>query len=135
MSVLGNLCDFGIPAPGSELATTRQFLKDHRGRLKNFLMAYSEAIWLGRSNEEFAYQTFKKYMRLDEPKLLEFTYKVQFLESIPAKPYPREDAVQIAIEDLVPTIPKLKEMKVSDFIDVGVMKEIENAGFFVRIQK
>ena len=61
--------------------------------------------------------------------------KCNFFESIPAKPYPREDAVQIAIEDLVPTIPKLKEMKVSDFIDVGVMKEIENAGFFVRIQK
>ena len=135
MSVLGNLRDFGIPAPGSELVTTRQFLKDHRGRLKNFLMAYSEAIWLGRRNKELAYQAFKKHLRIDEPKLLDFTYKVQFLESIPAKPYPREDAVQVAMEDLAPTIPKLKEMKVADFIDVGPMKEIENEGFFARLQK
>lgn len=135
MSVLGNLRDFGIPAPGSELTTTRQFIKDHRGRLKNFLMAYSEAISLGRKNKEIVYQVLKKHMRLEEPKLLDFTYKVQFLESIPAKPYPREDAVQVAIEDLAPTIPKLKEMKVSDFLDVSLMKEIENEGFFVRIQK
>jgi hypothetical protein len=66
---------------------------------------------------------------------LEFTYKVQFLESIPAKPYPREDAVQVAMEDLAPIIPKLREMKVADFIDVGPMKEIENEGFFARLQK
>ena len=135
MSVLGDLRDFGIPAPGSEFATTKQFLKDHRGRLKNFLMAYSEAISLGRKNKEIVYRVLKKYMRLEEAKLLDFTYKVQFLESIPAKPYPREDAVQVAIEDLAPTIPKLKEMKVSDFLDVSLMKEIENEGFFVRIQK
>jgi hypothetical protein len=69
------------------------------------------------------------------PRLLEFTYKVQFLQSIPGKPYPREDAVQTAIEDLAPTIPKLKDMKVTDFIDAGVMREIENDGFFMRLQK
>jgi hypothetical protein len=34
------------------------------------------------------------------------------------QPYPCEDAIQVAIEDLSPTIPKLKEMKVADFIDV-----------------
>jgi NitT/TauT family transport system substrate-binding protein len=135
MSVLGNLRDFGIPAPGSEFATTRQFLKDRRGRLKNFLRAYSEAILLGRKNREIVYQVFKKYLRLDDTKLLDFTYKVQFLESIPAKPYPREDAVQVALEDLAPTIPKLKEMKVSDFVDLGPMKEIENEGFFARMYK
>jgi NitT/TauT family transport system substrate-binding protein len=135
MTVLGNLRDFGIPAPGSELATTRQFIKDHRGRLKKFLMAYSEAISLGRKNKELVHQAFKKYARIEEPKLIEFTYKVQFLESIAAKPYPREDAVQVAIEDLSPTIPKLKEMKVSDFIDITLMKEIEHEGFFALIQK
>jgi hypothetical protein len=74
-------------------------------------------------------------MRVEDPKLLDFTYKVQFLQSIPAKPYPREDVIQVAIEDLSPTTPKLKEMKVTDFIDVTPMKEIENLGFFERIQR
>jgi hypothetical protein len=74
-------------------------------------------------------------MRIEDPKVLEFTYKVQFLQSIPEKPYPREDAIQVAIQDLSPTIPKLKEMKVGDFIDVTPMKEVENMGFFERIQR
>ncbi len=37
-------------------------------------------------------------------------------ESIPAKPCPKEEAIQATIEDLNPTLPKLKEMKPSDFI-------------------
>ena len=127
--------DFGIPIPGSEFVTTKDFLKDDRARLKNFLMAYSEAISLGRRNKELVHQVFKKYLRIDDPKLLDFTYKVQFLQSMPAKPYPREDAVQAAIEDLTPTTPKLKEMKLTDFIDVAPMKEIESVGFFQRLQR
>lgn len=73
-----------------------------------------------------------KYMRVDNPKLLDFTYKVQFLEAIPARPYPREDAVQTSIEDLRSTIAKLDGMKAVDFIDPSLIKEIDNKGFFAK---
>ena len=135
MSVLGQPKDFGVPAPGSELNTTRQIIKEIRPRLKAFFMAYSEAIAAGRKNRELTYQVFRKYMRIDNPKLLDFTYRVQFLEAIPAKPYPREDAIQASIEDLKGTIPKLEGMKVSDFIDASLIKEIDNEGFFARLEK
>jgi NitT/TauT family transport system substrate-binding protein len=86
LTLLGEPKDFGVPAPGSELNTTRQVIKELRPRLKSFFMAYSEAIAAGRKNRELTYQVFRKYMRIDNPKLLEFTYKVQFVEAIPAKP-------------------------------------------------
>jgi ABC-type nitrate/sulfonate/bicarbonate transport system substrate-binding protein len=135
MSILGQPKDFGVPAPGSELNTTRQIIKELRPRLKAFFMAYSEAITAGRKNRELTYQVFRKYMRIDNPKLLDFTYRVQFLEALPAKPYPREDAIQTSIEDLKGTIPKLEDMKVSDFIDASLIKEIDNEGFFARLEK
>src|SRR5262249_31656304 len=94
ISVLGQPKDFGVPAPGSEINSSRQVMKELRPRLKAFFMAYSEAIAAGRKNRELTYQVFRKYMRIDNPKLLDFTYRVQFLEAIPAKPYPREDGVQ-----------------------------------------
>ena len=72
-------------------------------------------------------------MRVDNPKLLDFTYRVQFVEAIPPKPYPREDAIQASIEDLKDTIPKLEGMKVSDFMDASLIKEIDNDGFFARL--
>jgi NitT/TauT family transport system substrate-binding protein len=135
ISVLGQPKDFGVPAPGSEINSSRQVIKELRPRLKAFFMAYSEAIAAGRKNRELTYQVFRKYMRIDNPKLLDFTYRVQFLEAISAKPYPREDAVQTSIEDLRSTIPKLEGMQASDFVDASLIREIDNEGFFARLEK
>jgi ABC-type nitrate/sulfonate/bicarbonate transport system substrate-binding protein len=135
ISVLGEPKDFGVPAPGSEINSTRQAIRELHPRLKAFFMAYSEAIATGRKNREVTYQVFRKYMRIDNLKLLDFTYRVQFLEAIPAKPYPREDAIQASIEDLKSTLPKLEAMKVSDFVDASLIKEIDNEGFFARLEK
>jgi NitT/TauT family transport system substrate-binding protein len=135
LSVLGEPKDFGVPSPGSEINSTRQVIKELHPRLKAFFMAYSEAIAAGRKNRELTYQVFRKYMRIDNPKLLDFTYRVQFLEAIPAKPYPREDAIQASIEDLKSTIPKLEGMKVSDFVDASLIREIESEGLFTRLEK
>jgi NitT/TauT family transport system substrate-binding protein len=135
LSVLGAPKDFGVPSPGSEINTTRQILRELRPRLKAFFMAYSEAIAAGRKNKDLVYQTFRRHMRVDSPKLLDFTYRVQFLEAIPPKPYPREDAMQASIEDLRETVPQLEEMKVSEFIDASLIKEIDNEGFFTRLGK
>jgi NitT/TauT family transport system substrate-binding protein len=135
ISVLGEPKDFGVPPPGSELNTTRQNLKELRPRLKAFLMAYSEAIAAGRRNRELAYRVFRKYMRVDNATLLDFTYRVQFVEAIPVKPYPREDAVQASIEDLRETTPKLEGMKAADFFDASLIKELDNEGFFAKVAK
>jgi hypothetical protein len=135
LSVLGQPKDFGVPAPGSELNTTRQNLKELRPRLKAFFMAYSEAIAVGRRNRELAFQVFRKHMRIDNPKLLEFTYRVQFLDAIPAKPYPREDTIQSSMEDLRETTPKLESMKTTDFFDASLIKELDNEGFFAKVAK
>ncbi len=135
LSVLGEPKDFGVPPPGSEINTTRQILKELRPRLKAFFMAYGEAIAAARKNRELANQVFRKYMRIDNPKLLDFTYRVQFMEAIPIKPYPREDAIQASIEDLRESTPKLEGMKSADFFDASLIREIDAEGFFTRLGK
>jgi NitT/TauT family transport system substrate-binding protein len=135
LSLLGEPKDFGVPSPGSEINTTRQILRELRPRLKAFFMAYGEAIAAARKNKELANQAFRKYMHIDNPKLLDFTYRVQFLEAIPTKPYPREDAIQASIEDLKESTPKLDGMKSTDFLDASLIREIDNEGFFTRIGK
>ena len=135
ISLLGEPKSFGVPAPGSEINTTRQLLREARPRLKAFFMAYAEAIALGRKDRELAYRVFRKYMRVDNPRLLDFTYRVQFMEAIPARPYPREDAIQASLEDLKDTTPKLDGMKPTDFFDPSLIKELENEDFFSKLEK
>jgi ABC-type nitrate/sulfonate/bicarbonate transport system substrate-binding protein len=136
LTVLGDSRDFGVPRAAADLATTRLLLKNYRARFKNFFMAYCEAIWMGRKNKELVYQAYRKYMRIDDPRMIEGTYKTQFLDTIPAKPYPNEEAVQMQIEDLASTVaPKLKGAKAQEFIDVTILKELESEGFFARLEK
>jgi len=90
---------------------------------------------VGRKNRDLCYRVFRKYMRVDNPKLLDFTYRVQFLEAIPIKPYPREDAIQASIEDLKESTLKLTVMKLADFIDASIIRELDNEGFFAKLEK
>jgi len=98
-------------------------------------MAFSEAIWLGRTQREVALKVFRKYMREDEPKRLAALYKNYVEDMIPAKPYPMEEVIQAEIENLSPTMPELQGKRAADFVDVTVLKELENEGFFARLYK
>jgi ABC-type nitrate/sulfonate/bicarbonate transport system substrate-binding protein len=121
VNVLADPRDLGIPTPASDISTTRQFLANHRNRAKAFLKAFFEAIWLGRHDKEAAFHAYRKYMRIDEPKLLESTQRNYLLTSIPVKPYPIEDAIQADVEDLSSSIAELKGKKASDFMDRSLL--------------
>ena len=132
-SVLADLLDSGVYTSGSDIATSRQSLKERRRELKGFLMALTEAIAAGRNNKELAFRIYRKYMKVTEPKLLESMHKNYLLETIPARPFPREEAIQNDIEDLSNTYSHLKGRKVSEFVDLSIMRELESEGFFTKL--
>lgn len=131
--VLADLRSLGIYTSTSDLSTTRDFIRNHRNRVRAFLMAFSEAIWLGRTQREIALKAFRKYMREDEAKRLEALYKNYVEDMVPAKPYPMEEVIQTEIENLSPTMPELQGKKPSDFIDKTLLSELEEEGFFTRL--
>ena len=133
VNVLADPTDLGIPTPASDISSTRQFLTTHRNRAKAFLRAFCEAIWLGRNNKEIAFRVYRKYMRLEEPKLLESMHRNYLLTSIPVKPYPIEQAIQADIEDLSASINELRGKKAADFMDRSLLNELEGEGFFARL--
>jgi ABC-type nitrate/sulfonate/bicarbonate transport system substrate-binding protein len=53
-SVLADLYDAGVYTTGSDIATSRQLLKERPRQLKGFLMALTEGTWIGRTNKEVA---------------------------------------------------------------------------------
>lgn len=135
VTVLADLRSLGIHTSASDLSTTRDFIRNQRDRVRAFLMAFSEAIWLGRTRKEAALKSFRKYMREDEPQRLETLYKNYVEDMVPAKPYPMEEVVEAEIENLSPTMPELQGKRAADFIDATILREIENEGFFTRLYK
>jgi ABC-type nitrate/sulfonate/bicarbonate transport system substrate-binding protein len=137
LSVLADLLAMGVHTSGSVLATTRQYLRDHRRQTKAFLSAFCEAIWLGRKDKEVAFQTYRKNLRIQDPSLLGVIYKTSLLDRIPAKPYPEEEAIQFDLESMSSPefTEKLKGRKPADFIDSSILRELEKEGFFARLQR
>jgi len=132
---LADTVELGIHTSISDLSTTRDFIKNHRKKLQAFLMAFSEAIWIGKTNKDVALKIFRKYMRTDDPKRLEMMYNNYMMKQIPAKPYPMEEAILSDIENLSTIVPEFKGKKTSDFMEPSVLKEIESQGFFTRLYR
>jgi NitT/TauT family transport system substrate-binding protein len=132
-SILADLYDSGVFTTGSDIVTSRQLLKQKPSQLKAFLMALTEGIWLGRNNKELTMRIYRKYMKIENLKLLESMHKNYLLGSIPVRPFPNEEAIQNDIEDLSHTLPHLRGKKASEFIDLSLLKSMDEEGFFKRL--
>jgi NitT/TauT family transport system substrate-binding protein len=132
LSVLADLLEMGVWTSGSDISTTRAFLKSQPRRAKAFLMAFSEAIWMARTRRELADNVFRKYMKIENPKILDATYQTYILGTIPAKPYPREESIQADLDFLSAANAEFRKKGPADFIDTTLLREMESEGFFNR---
>jgi len=132
-SVLADLYDNGVYTTGSDIATSRQLLKTKPQQLKAFLMALTEGTAYGRAHKDYTMRIYRQNMKIDDSKLLESMHKNYLLGTIPMKPFPREEALQNDIEDLSYTYPFLKGKKASEFLDLTLLKSLEDEGFFKRL--
>lgn len=135
LSILADLRDLGIYTSASDLSATRDFFRKQRHRARAFLMAFCEALWLGRTNKSAAVASFRKYMRESDPKRLEVLYKNYIVDTTPPKPYPMEEAIQAEIEDLSPSMPEIRGKRAAEFVDKTILGELEKEGFFARLYK
>jgi NitT/TauT family transport system substrate-binding protein len=131
-NVIADTTKEAVEVSGTDIFTTRQFLKNYPDRMKSFLKGFSEGISIGRDNKELVYQTVRKYMKVEDRKLLEVMVRYRYLLGPnPQKPYPLKNALDLDIADLSATsAPELKGKKASDYIDTTLLGELEREGFF-----
>ena len=94
------------------------------------MMAYCEAIWLGKANKNVALASFRKHLREQDPRRLETLYNNYIVEGLPLKPYPMEEVIQTEMENLTATVPELRGKRAADFVDKSILTELEREGFF-----
>ena len=79
------------------------------------------------SDKAYSLHVIKKYMRVDDPKLIDATYKyaMDFIERVP---YPTNEGIAEILRDS--NNPKAKFAKPQDFVDDSVVRELDQAGVF-----
>jgi NitT/TauT family transport system substrate-binding protein len=128
------IADLGVEVQGNGFATSRDFIKSNRDVVKNALKGFVEAIYFTYANKKEAQRVFAKYMRSNDPDVLEDSYQ-GYIKSIPKKPYPTLKGIQFMLDVLAPQMPQAKNSKPEQFVDLSFLQELEKEGFFTEMAK
>ena len=129
---LGDLADLGLHYPTSAMGTTKSYLQKNEGLVKEFMLAYIEAIHDFKRNKEAALTVLKKYTRNDDREVLEDAYANSASRYLPL-PIPTLDGIRTILMELSSTVPAAKNADPAQFVSYKIMREIEASGFVKRL--
>ena len=128
------IADLGVEVQGNGLATSRNYLKSSRDTVKNAMKGYLEGIHFIYANQAESQKVFAKYMRTNNPEVLESSYQ-NYVKTIPRKPTFTPKGIQFMLDMLAPQMPQAKTAKPEQFYDASLMNELEREGFFTDLAK
>jgi NitT/TauT family transport system substrate-binding protein len=123
------IADLGVEVQGNGFATSREYIKSNREVVKSALKGFVEAIYFIYANKKEAQRVFAKYMRTNDPAVLEDSYQ-GYIKMIPKKPYPTLKGIQFMLDMLAEKMPQAKNAKPEQFVDLSFLQELEKEGFF-----
>ena len=129
---LGDLAELGLHYPTSAIGTTKSYLQKNEGILKEFMLAYIEAIHDFKRNKEAALMVLKKYTRNDDREALEDSYNNSASKYL-AFPIPTIDGIRTILTELSSTVPAAKNADPEQFVSYKIAREIEASGFVKRL--
>jgi NitT/TauT family transport system substrate-binding protein len=129
---LGDLADLGLHYPMAPIGTTKSYIQKNEGVVKEFMLAYIEAIHDFKRNKEAALAVLKKYTRNDDREVLEDSYR-NYAGKYLAMPIPTLDGIRTILTELSTTVPAAKNADPEQFVAYKIAREIEASGFVRRL--
>lgn len=129
MHELEDVGQLKIVFPNTPLSTTRSFLRANRDTGLRFLRGFAQGLQRLRTDKEFSMKVLSKYTKVTDTETLaqlHQTYGVRY--SGDRIPYVRAEGV----EEILKKIPgkEAREAKAGNFIDNGLLKELDQSGWF-----
>jgi ABC-type nitrate/sulfonate/bicarbonate transport system substrate-binding protein len=119
-----NLAESGVKFSTNQVSTTNEYVKNHRDKVKKFLMGFVAGMARVKGDSDFTIKVLRKYLRISDAKLLAGTYDY-WVHIYPTKPYvdPEE------IRSYLSTVKDRGTTKPEDFIDNSIMAELDREDF------
>jgi NitT/TauT family transport system substrate-binding protein len=132
-NVLAQLTDLKASFPQSVITVRRSFLEKNRETVKKFMRAYSEAIYLFKSNKQKVLGVYKDRLKQQDAGVIEQTHSY-FAPKFSFPPRVDPDGMRIVLEQVSQREPEAKRPFKSDrFVDESIIDELEKEGFFKRL--
>ena len=129
---LGDLAELGLHYPMAPIGTTKSYLQKNEAVVREFMLAYIEAIHDFKRNKEAALAVLKKYTRNEDREVLEDSYSNAASKYL-ALPIPTIDGIRTILTELSSTVPAAKNADPEQFVSYKIAREIEASGFVKRL--
>jgi NitT/TauT family transport system substrate-binding protein len=123
---LAYLPQAGISFQHTSVATTQRYLEKSRPTALKVLRAYNAAIQRIKADKAFAMKVLAKYMGVNDPAVLDYSYTVG-LPLFSSPPYPTIEGIQVVLDFLGEKEPKAKQFQPKDFVDNSLLQEVEKS--------
>ncbi len=135
LNILAHMGDMRASFPMTVVVVNRSFLEKKRGVVKQFMKGYSEAIYRLMHSKDVGINIFKKYLRQQDPKIVEETYD-DIAGKFSFPPRVSRDGMRNALDMLLKGGASAKAaLDIDSFMDESVITELEREGFFNSIRR
>ena len=124
-----NLATQGPEYPSVAVGGPKAWVDANQDVVRRFGRAYAQGIQRFKSDKPWATEVYRKYLKVDDPAILEDTY-AQFSSYFPLPPYVSEEGMTRLLDDMAHDEPRLVGRKATDWVDSRYVRELEQAGFF-----
>jgi NitT/TauT family transport system substrate-binding protein len=124
----------GIVFPNTALSTTRSFIRTNRDVVVRLLRGFSEGQHRLRNDKEFSARVLSKYTKTLDAEILAEIYQIFAVRYTGQQiPYVRLEGVEEILKGI--DSKEARNAKPADFVDNGLLKEIEQADFFRKLYR
>jgi NitT/TauT family transport system substrate-binding protein len=134
MKELFDLNALGVELQQTCVTVTTRYLRERRPVVKAFLQAHAEGLHRFMTDRDYSVQVLKKYLRVDDKEILDdaYTFYAQRLQKIPT---PTIKGIKFILDEMAERNPRAKNVAPESFVDLSVLQELEQSGFFKQLWK
>jgi ABC-type nitrate/sulfonate/bicarbonate transport system substrate-binding protein len=133
-NVLLNLMDFGVEALNSDVVTTRKFMRESRETVQRFIKGMIKAVSFFSANKKFAMDVIARYTKSTDTEKIEYGHDYAG-KSFLKRPYTPIKGIQLALEEMGERNPAARTANPEQFIDLSIVKELDQSGFIDALYK
>lgn len=123
-----DLSSIGLSFPNATLASLSSYMRSHDDVLRQLMRAYVEALFLFHTREGVSVRALKKYMKVEDPEIAQYTVQV-YRKMHPRKPYPSVEGTKFMLDFLISRHPELKDRRPEEFLEMKFVQELDQSGF------
>ncbi|HXK28758.1 MAG TPA: ABC transporter substrate-binding protein [Candidatus Binatia bacterium] len=121
--------------PFNGIVVRKSFLKSNENLLRRFMMAYIEGVALAKKDAPFAKKVMAKYFKSEDREILDESYDWIVKQNFTLPPYPAIPGLVTILKSVEARNPKAKDMKPEDFVDMGIVQELDKSGFIANAMR